>query len=235
MRVEDQELAAVKGMRTFSTNVPALLKELTGVVNEIKACEESGGVWKRENLSKTAKVLRKMEDDHEEQKKGAKEGKETKGGKEGKEDGKEEGKEDARGTKSIQGWFPIHCAKCCACSGKTDVKLCETGQVLCWRSEKDGKKKVEMICCRIRMHTCCPVVGEFNQPFEVVEKKTEEKDERERGGRPGFPHEEIVGNTFDGPKETLDQWKPELRLAPPGFHVDLGLGVDNMRSNEETR
>ena len=198
-------MPVVQGLKTTSTDFPSLRRDMEPVVEEIKACEEAEG-WKRENLTKTAKVLKNIEEQHQEIKKQKSGNNENPVG---------------RAFKGIQGWFPIYCKKCYS-SNKKNIKLCETGQVCFWRKEDNKEKKVEMICCRIRIHSCEPITQDFHQP--VVTLKEEE-----------YPHDVIVGSTFDGLKETLDFWSPEMRLSPPGTYVDLGLGHKIMQSSKETR
>ena len=245
MSEEDMNTAVVQGLRTLSTNVPKLHKEMKGVVEEVEACLENVSGWKKENLSKTARVLKALEEDHERIKKGAKETEKEEGAesKNWEESGELKEKEDSgepkkpRRLKHMQGWFPICCALCFR-TGRSNQRLCEVGQVCFWRTGETEDAKVKMMCCRIRIHSCLPVTTAFEERFRVVKNSEEEIEEScgvlERAKKV-YPSETIIGDTFKNLKTTLDEWSPDLRVAPPGLCVELSLGKDAMQSEKETR
>lgn len=221
-----KELAVVSGMRKFSETVPALHKDMEAVIEEIEACEKEEKEWRKENLEKTAKVLKKIEEDNCVKK-------------------KKENKDARRAVKGIQGWYPVYCEMCYSPS-KAQLRLCETGQVCFWKEgeEHDDDKKVRMICCRMRMHSCNPKTSEFQEMFRVIENKSEEEKKKEvvnpgvsvlKKAKECFPFKTIVGDTFTELKRDLDKWKPAMKLAPPGRYVDLGLGGEMSGCDKETR
>ena len=117
MRKEDLNTLAAQGMRKLSVSVPGLHVSMRPVVKEMKDGQKARKGWRRENLSKTARVLKELEEDNRETRGGEKDEAEAEEGEE-----KEERKPAARKTrgrkkkqrkkKLFQGCFPIHGALC---------------------------------------------------------------------------------------------------------------------------
>ena len=230
MSTEEKKTAVAEGMRTLSTDFPMLHSSMKTVVKEIEECEEEKTEWKKENLTKTAKVLKEIEERHNTEmatKKTKDEG-EGKKGPAGKK---------ARGPKHMQGWLPFYCAVCYS-AGKDNTRLAEVGQVCVWRTEERVNAKVKMMCCRIRIHSCSPQTGKFMELFKIAKKAgtTEEAEAQPlQAAKERYPSEAIIGSTFDELKGNLDKWSPEKRVAPPGMWVELNLGKEAMQSDKETR
>ena len=59
---EESKTLTAQGMRKGVTSVPELHAKLRKVVKETMESQEEGSGWRRENLTKTAKALKELED-----------------------------------------------------------------------------------------------------------------------------------------------------------------------------